>query len=434
LDGTKIACPGLGVTRAVKPADAMLVRLRERVCVTALLAPLRDGRFLTHQRLTVYPILLLVCFAAAITLLILTAHGSNDYAGRPLGTDFSDVYAAGVSALNGDASAPFDITRQWEQEQAIFGAATPLYGWHYPPFFLLVAAPLARLSYPAALAVWQLSTMALYLWALAALIRKSAMPQWTQDWRWVSVALGFTAVFLNLIHGHNGFLTAALFAGGLSLLETRPLLAGVMFGLLAYKPQFGVMLPLALAAGGYWRSFVTAAATVIVLGVTVTALFGTDIWMAFLASTHFTRTVVLEQGNTGFQKIQTLFSQVRLLGGPVALAYAVQGASFLFAAFVLVRLWRRPASFANRGAALCLATLLSTPYSLDYDLMLLAPALALVAAEGKKHGFQPFELALLTLLWLLPMAARTFAAATHILLVPFAILALLLLIWRRAEA
>ncbi len=412
----------------------MLGRLHERPCVTALLAPLRDGRFLTRQRLTVYPLILLIAFAAAIVWLIATAHGLNDYAGRPLGTDFSDVYAAGVAALKGDAAAPFDIMRQWRQEQAIFGQATPLYGWHYPPFFLLVAAPLARLPYLVALALWQVSTLALYLWALAALIRKSAMPQWARDWHWVPLALGFTAVFVNLTHGHNGFLTAALFAGALSQLETRPLLAGVLFGLLAYKPQFGVMIPLALAAGGYWRSFAGAAVTILVLALAVTLLFGADVWAAFLASTHFTRTVVLEEGNTGFQKIQTMFSQVRLLGGPVALAYAAQGVTFLVAAFVLIRLWRRPASFGDRGAALCLATLLATPYSLDYDLMLLAPALLLVAAEGKKRGFRPYELSLLTLLWLLPLVGRSLAGATHILLAPFAILALLLLIGRRAEA
>ena len=171
-------------------------------------------------------VILLTGFAAAIVWLIATAHGLNDYAGRPLGTDFSNVYAAGVAALKGDAAAPFDIMRQWRQEQAIFGQATPLYGWHYPPFFLLVAAPLARLPYLVALALWQLSTLALYLWALAALIRKSAMPQWAQDWHWVPLALGFTAVFVNLTHGHNGFLTAALFAGALAQLETRPLAGG----------------------------------------------------------------------------------------------------------------------------------------------------------------------------------------------------------------
>jgi hypothetical protein len=63
-------------------------------------------------------------------------------------------------------------------------------------------------------------------------------------------AASLPAVFINIAHGHNGFLTAALFGGGLLLLERREMLAGILFGLLCYKPQFGVLIPLALAAGG----------------------------------------------------------------------------------------------------------------------------------------------------------------------------------------
>ena len=55
-----------------------------------------------------------------------------------------------------------------------------------------------------------------------------------------------------------------------------------------------------------------------------------------------------------------------------------------------------------------------TPYSLDYDLMLLAPAIALLAAEGKKRGFEPYEAAILAVLFLLPIAAREIATATFI--------------------
>jgi alpha-1,2-mannosyltransferase len=407
---------------------------RKIMPLAAFPATLRNGRFVTPERLAVYPLLILMGFAAGIVALIATAHGLNDYLGRPLGSDFSNVYAAGVAALKGTPTAPFDIMRQWAQEKAIFGDATPLYGWHYPPFFLLVAAPLAQLPYPWALAVWQFSTLALYLWALAALLRQSAMPQWARDYRWILLALAFTAVFVNLTHGHNGFLTTALVAGALSQLEKRPWLAGILFGLLAYKPQFGVMIPLALAAGGYCRSLAAAALTVLGLALLVTLLFGADVWTAFLASTHFTRTVVLENGSTGFEKIQSLFSQVRFLGGPVMLAYAAQGLVFLLAMFLLMRLWRRPASFGVRGAALCLAALLGTPYLLDYDLMLLAPALLLLAAEGKRHGFQPFEMSLLVFLWLLPFAARILASTTHILLAPFAIFALLAMISRPVRA
>jgi hypothetical protein len=402
--------------------------------MTAFLMPLRDGRFLNERVLRAYPLMLVAGFVAAILFIGLTAHGVNDYAGRPLGTDFSNIYTAGQAALKGNAASVFDVKTQWHNEQALFGATTPVYGWHYPPFFLLVAAPLALLPYQAALIVWQLATLILYLWALKALLRKSAVPQWADGQAWLPLALGFTAVFVNLTHGHNGFLTAALFAGGLANLNTRPLVAGLLFGLLAYKPQFGMLIPLALSAGQYWRSFAAAAITILFLASAVTLWCGPSIWPAFLAGSHFTRTVILEQGATGFEKIQTFFSQVRLLGGPVALAYAAQGIAFLFSAAMVWWAWRKPLLFGARGAILCLATLFATPYALDYDLMLLAPALALIAAEGKVRGFRPYELSLLTLLWLLPFAARNLAAASHLLLAPFAILALLVMTGRRREA
>ena len=159
--------------------------------MTAFLLSLRNGDFLTGDRIRVWSSLFLAAFIAAIVYLFATAHGLNDYAGRPLGTDFSNVYAAGVSALHGDAAAPFDILKQQKLEQAIFGPKTQLYGWHYPPFFLLVAAPLAKLPYIAALIVWQLASLALYLLAMQALLKRSASPELADgkagSWRrWVS--------------------------------------------------------------------------------------------------------------------------------------------------------------------------------------------------------------------------------------------------------
>ena len=65
--------------------------------------------------------------------------------------------------LEGRPEAPFDSLTQHAREREIFGAATPFYGWHYPPFFLFVAALLARLPYLPALALWQGATLALYL-------------------------------------------------------------------------------------------------------------------------------------------------------------------------------------------------------------------------------------------------------------------------------
>src|SRR5262249_8758004 len=153
---------------------------------------------------------LLVAYVAAIGYLFATSHGLNDYDGRPLGTDFSNIYTAGLSALHGDPISPFDPARQYAHEQALFGRATLFYGWHYPPFFLLIAAPLAALPYIPSLIVWQLASFALYLGAIAWLLRQGPAPEIARDKLWILAAFAFPAVFVNLTHGHNGFLTAAL--------------------------------------------------------------------------------------------------------------------------------------------------------------------------------------------------------------------------------
>ncbi|HWM60785.1 MAG TPA: glycosyltransferase family 87 protein [Rhizomicrobium sp.] len=379
---------------------------------------LRSGDFLTRARMTLWAAGLVLGYVLCGVFLGLTAHGLNDYTGRPLGTDFSNVYAAGVAALHGDATAPFDILRQQQTEQAIFGAATQLYGWHYPPFFLLVAAALARLPYIPALILWQAATLMLYLGSVWLLLRKSAAPFLSQDRLWPLLALGFTAVFVNVTHGQNGFLTAALFASGLALLDERPVVAGVLFGLLCYKPQFAVVIPLVLAATGHWRTFGAAAATVLAAGGAVTMIFGAEIWPAFMASAHFTRTVVLEQGNTGFYKMQSVFAGIRMWGGGVTLAYGAQAIAAVTVLYGLVRIWRGNIAIGYKGAALCLAALLVTPYSMDYDLMLLAPAIVLLIAEGTARGFKNYERLLLTVLWVVPAIVRNVA---HYTIIPLAI-------------
>jgi alpha-1,2-mannosyltransferase len=153
-----------------------------------------------------------------------------------------------------------------------------------------------------------------------------------------------------------------------------------------------------------------------------TLVFGLDIWSAFLTFAGFTRAVVLEQGNTGWHKIQSVFSWVRMWGGTVALAYAAQAAATLVIAAALVWLWRSSAAFPLKAAGLCLATVLATPYSLDYDLMVVAPALAFLTLHGLERGFAPWEKTALATLWLVPLFARVLAQAT---LVPIGVMTLI---------
>ena len=383
--------------------------------MAALAEHLRSGDWLTRERVRLVAIALLAASVLGLAFLIVTSDGLNDRSGRPLGTDFSNVYAAGTYVLEGQPAAPFEPAKQFAREQAIFGAATQFYGWHYPPFFLALAALLALLPYAAALFVWQGATLALYVSAMRAITGPDRLA--------LLLALAFPAVFINLGHGHNGFLTAALMTGALLQLDKRPVLAGILFGLMAYKPQFGLLIPFVLAASGRRRTFAAAAATVAALALVSTLAFGMDVWRAFFDSMTFTREVVLERGDTGWHKIQSVFSWARMWGGSVGIAYLAQASVTLCAGGAVVWLWRTAAPFPLKAAALLIATLLATPYSLDYDLMLLAPAIGFLAADGIQRGYAPYQKSLLAALWLMPLVARSVAQATFIpLAVPLMLL------------
>jgi hypothetical protein len=401
----------------------------------------RSGAWLTRQRIRLVAAAVLVASAAGLLFLVVTAHGLIDQQGRPLGTDFSDVYAAGTYVRDGVPDAPFDPVRQHAREQQLFGEATPFYGWHYPPFFLFVAGALALMPYGVALVVWQAVTIAFYLLTIRAILRFSRPADDTgatttrdpaSDPLWLLLAVAFPAVLINVGHGQNGFLTAALLGAALVQLDRRPLVAGILFGLLAYKPQFGLMIPIALVASGRWRTFAAAAATVILLAIATTVAFGPHVWQAFVDSTRFTRVVALEQGDTGWYKIQSVFAWARMWGAPVALAYMLQGAVTVALGAALAGLWRSATPYPLKAAALCLAAILATPYTFDYDMMVLAPAIAFFALDGCSRGFNTWEKTALAALWLMPLAARSVA---HVTLVPLgvpAMVTLFVLLLRRS--
>jgi alpha-1,2-mannosyltransferase len=390
---------------------------------------LRSGVWLTRERIRLVAFALLAAMVLGAVFLIATSDGLNDRFGRPLGTDFSNVYAAGTYVLDGQPTAPFDPAKQFAREQAIFGQATQFYGWHYPPFFLGLAALLAAMPYWLALIVWQGVTLVLYVFTIRAIV--SPFPDIKNERLWLVLTLAFPAVFINLGQAHNGFLTAALTGAALTQIDRRPILSGILIGCLAYKPQFGLLIPLVLIASGRWRVFAAAGAAVALLTLAVTAAFGVDVWTAFFASTKFTRAVVLEQGGTGWFKIQSVFAWVRMWDGGIALAYAAQGAVTLLIAAALVWLWRSAAAFPVKASGLLIGSVLATPYSLDYDLMLLAPAIAYIATDGIARGFGPWEKTILAALWIVPLVARSVPQATLIpLAVPIMLLAFALLLRR----
>jgi hypothetical protein len=237
---------------------------------------------------------------------------------------------------------------------------------------------------------------------------------------WLPVAAAFPAAFINLGHGQNGFLTAGLLGAALVTLPKRPLLSGVLFGLLAYKPQFGLLIPVALMAAGQWLAVATAGITVLALAGAASLAFGSDIWWLFAASTETSRRLLLEQGNVGFEKLQSVFAAIRTLGGGIALAYVVQAAASASVIVGLAWVWRACGDRDLKAALLIIATLLASPHVLDYDLTILAPALAFILVSRWPDGFHDYEITVLAAAWFVPLFAR----ASH---VPLGLIAIAML-------
>src|SRR4051812_18505260 len=317
---------------------------------------LRSGEWLTLSRLRSYSLILLAACAIAVTGWIALSDGMIDRNGKPIGTDFSNPYAAGTLVWAGRAAEAYDPALQHAAEKAVFGGReVPFYGWHYPPFFFAVAALVAAVPYAWGLLIWLAASLAAYLAAIRTILRRPET---------LLLALAFPAVFVNLGHGQNGFVTAALLGFALQLLERRPWVAGVLIGLLAYKPQFGALIPFALLAGRRWSVIGASLATLAALVAISTIALGGGIWHAFAQSTAFTQQVVLEMGGTGWEKIQSLFSAARLWGAGLESAYAAQAALALVLAASLAWLWHSDAAFELKASALATASLLATPYVL----------------------------------------------------------------------
>jgi len=187
------------------------------------------------------------------------------------------------------------------------------------------------------------------------------------------------------------------------------------------------MIPLVLVATQRWRAFGFAAMTVAALAIATTIAFGPQVWNAFLTSTHYSRVIILEAGDTGFHKIQSVFSWVRMWGGSVTLAYALQAIVILALCVVVVRLWRSDRPYPLKAGVLIIASVLSTPYALDYDMMALAPAIAFLAMDGMQRGFGVGQKTALAVLWMAPIAARSIADVTFLPVGVWAMIAALIL-------
>lgn len=349
------------------------------------------------------------CFAAFVVLSSLAvgllyhanlwtfdANGFSILSDRLPYWDFTNLWAGSKMALQGHVRDLFDVEAYRANLRAMFSPLLPDQEWSYPPNIILIGAPLAMLPIFAAYVAWTAGTIALLHLAL----RPMSFPPLVH-----CAAVLSPAVFMNAIFGQNGALTAALLIGGLLLAPARPILAGVLFGLLTIKPHLGILIPFCLLASWNWRAIVSAGVTAITLALATGIVLGFEVWWLFIEQTGPLMTYIMQAPypQPYHANAMTVFILARAAGAGVTISYAAQGIATLATIAIVVWLWRPANAIDHRRRVAITATLaiVATPYGYTYDTIPMCVALAYLYASSARPS-----LALIGLAWMFPYAVH----------------------------
>lgn len=336
--------------------------------------------------------------------------------GYYIGLDFVNCWTGGRLALIGPVSILYDVTAYNELLREWFAPAKQFLIFSYPPNALPLLAPIGLLPYLVALPVWTLlGVVAFYAVCLGSWPTK-------EDALLLLVIAISPVLWVNLNFGQLGLLLAFLFVGALRLLPLRPVIAGVMIGLLTIKPQLGILLAMTLVATGAWRAFAAAALTALLLALLSVALYGVEPWALWWSETAKVQLAFLSDTQSFFVKqMATPFSGARRLGLSYDASMAVQG---VVALGVVAATWvvlRSEAAWSLKGAVVAFGAVLIPPYVLAYDLAIPLAALVWCLRERAVRPSVPAALAA-AFVWAVPFALGLIFQGRGLPVVPLAVL------------
>lgn len=351
-------------------------------------------------------------FAAFLLLLLIFCASPNfrpdsGPAAGPFGGDVLQEWIGGYVVRAGDHGRFYDTAyvQQLEHDERLVGFAwreSEYFPLVYPPFYYLLVSPLSLLPFHTAAILWAGLMVAAYLAAWRLFQKSAAMtgdgqavPHWL---------LPLSLLFMPLIESFTSSQKGSLLLLILTctyylLLSKRSYSAGVVFGLIAFKPHFALPIAIAMLCKGQWR-FVLGGLTTGSLLVGLCLLLGLDVCRQYIA---FSTQAGEYLQNAGYDLTKShawsgFFAL--LLGGPGSAAQVMtllaSGATILIVALAL----RGPLDFGSRRfawqfAALIAATVLISPHLYTYDLTVLLLPLGLVAVDARH---QPLPLRWLALL------------------------------------
>jgi hypothetical protein len=186
--------------------------------------------------------------------------------------DIDAFIRAGELAVAGEAARAYDP----EYFIAPFVEANAGLRWFYAPQMFLIAGPLSQLPFIAIRPIW----IALSVASAIAVVWRVGKRHPIE----IAIFVISPAMLISLMFFQVGSFVAIGLATALLVSRRRPIAAGIILGLLTVKPQYGLLVPVFLAATGQWRVFMIAAATGVALAIMSFFVFGASTWKAFFDS------------------------------------------------------------------------------------------------------------------------------------------------------
>ncbi|MBV9828222.1 MAG: DUF2029 domain-containing protein [Alphaproteobacteria bacterium] len=321
---------------------------------------------------------------------------------RDPGQDWMVFYTAARAYYDHDLPLIFDgqaLTAALNERFADWlGFTLNMHPWVYPPTFLLLFLPFGALPPSLSLSVFLLIGFVAVLVAGFMVTR----PGWPR----AVVAFSLTlcpAVPFNVMTGQNAFYTSALLVGGFGLLGRYPLMGGALLGVVTYKPQFWLMVPVALLAARQWRAFAAAIASALSLVLASLLVFGPDIFRAWIALMTGADQAYSQWLVNGRLNGLSVFACVSILGAPAAVASVMQWLAVLAAAAIVWFTYHRPGNPALRLPILLTATMLAAPHASASDAVLLALATSFYITAPRPDPLPGVRLMLAATVWICPL-------------------------------
>jgi hypothetical protein len=354
--------------------------------------------WLNERRLRVYPRLFLIVYVGGLAYWVAVQFWLGEESITALRNDFAGFWSVGHMVLEGRASEAYDPSLVFAAEAAHVPEHEMFLHWFYPPQFFFLVGPLALLPYFAAFVVWVAATCA----CLAAATRAWA-PHASTLWLFIASP----GLIWILRYGQTGVLAAALLSGALyCMTRGLPYRAGILIGLLTFKPQLGVLIPFALIAGGQWRVFGVATLVTVFIISASTLVFGVEVWPSFIEATNLAMTLQ-SQLTLPQNQVVSLYAPLRTAGVSHETALALQIALGLTVLIVVLKVWQRFGICRMSGALLLAGSVLVSPHVLGYDLAVFAPAIAMLAWDGIERGWLLGERTSYIILWFWPLISGT---------------------------